>query len=134
MNAESQDNEEQRVVEKAIRDAYRLLDDGIESIGGIAVGAGVCAFDRSDLRKSLDHAGGRRGVALDDALRIGARITRFNRGLVTKLGSALVTPFDLGVFPLVALTDKERADKLEALVRSMPLGEQLVDEALGTRR
>lgn len=132
MLPESQENAERASVDSATRLAYRHLADGIECIGGIAVAAGVCGTDRGDLRRSLDRDG--RRVCVEHAIAIGARLRIYNASLATKLGSALVTAMDLDVFPRVTLSDKERADRLESLLRRMPLGEQLVDEALGRSR
>ena len=50
------------------------------------------------------------------------------------VASAMVAPIGLEVFPRVTLTAEEKAARLEALVRRMPLGEQLLQEALGTKR
>lgn len=132
MSADSQDNTERHDVEDASRRVYRMLADGVESIGGIVPAAGLCGVDRSDLRKALDRNG--RKIAVEHAIAIGARLRTYNATLATKLGSALVETFDLEVFPRVTLTDRERADRLESLVRRMPLGEQLLADALGGRR
>lgn len=129
---ETHDNAEKSAVESATRQVYRLLSDGIEALGGIAVAAGVCGTDRGDLRRSLDRDG--RRVAVEHAIAIGARLRLYNATLTTKLGSALVETFDLEVFPRVTLTDKERADRLERLVLSMPLGQQLLSDAYGGRK
>lgn len=123
---------EQERTDDALRKVYRYLDDGVESIGGIAVAAGVCGYDRGDLRKSLDRNG--RKLALDHAVAIAARIRIFNYGLATRIGGALVEPLDLQVFPRTTLTDKERADRLEAFMRGMPMGGELVAAALGGTR
>ncbi|MBA3841205.1 MAG: hypothetical protein H0X39_01040 [Actinobacteria bacterium] len=131
MLAESKDNAEKSAVDSAVRRVYRFLDDAIASIGGIEVAAGVCGTDRGDLRRSLDRNG--RRVCVDHAIAIGARLRSYNAGLAAKLGSALVETFDLDVFPRVSLTDKERADRLERLVLSMPLGTQLLAETLGAK-
>lgn len=133
MNAEALDNASQGLAQSCLRLVYRHLDDGIEGIGGMIVAAGACGLDRGDLRRSIDR-NGRRGVVLDDIVHIGQRIRAVNYGLITRIASAIVQPWDLDVFPRVSLTDKERADRLEQLVRSMPLGAQLVEEALGGRR
>ena len=132
MNAESLDNTEQGDVDSAARKVYRFLADGVESIGGIVPAAGICGMDRSDLRKALDRNG--RRVAVEHAIAIGARLRTYNASLAAKLGSALVETFDLEVFPRVTLTDRERADRLESLIRRMPLGDQLISDALGGRR
>jgi hypothetical protein len=131
IDADALDNQDKLACEDAERRVYRLLEDGIGELGGLTVAAGVCGIDRGDLRRALDHKG--RYVAVEHAMAIGGRLRRFNYGLATKLGSAIVECFDLDVFPRTALTDKERADRLEAMVRSMPLGDQLVANAYGGR-
>lgn len=122
-----------KLCEKAHRDSRRMLEDAIPAIGGMDVAAGACKVDRSDLRKALD-LNGRRGVLLVDYLYIGRKVMHENRSLITRLASAIVNAWDLDVFPRVSLTDKERADRLEAQLRAMPLGDQLVEHALGSRR
>ena len=129
MSAESLEKD---LVDTALRKVHRYLDDGVESIGGLAVAAGVCGYDRSDLRRALDRNG--RKLALDHALAIAARINSYNRGLATRIGAALVDPLDLQVFPRTTLTDKERADRLEAAMRAMPMGSELVANILGGTR
>jgi hypothetical protein len=129
IGAEALDNAADGVAAGCLRLAYRHFDDAIEGIGGMVVASGACGLDRGDLRRSIDR-NGRRGVVLDDIVRIGMRIRAVNYGLITRIASAIVQPWDLEVFPRVTLTDKERADRLERLVRSMPLGQQLVEEAL----
>lgn len=128
----SADSDEKERVEDCTKKAYRLFDDGIESIGGIAVAAGVCGYDRGDLRRAIDRNG--RKLALDHAIAIGARIRQFNYGLATRIGAAIVDPFDLQVFPRTTLTDKERADRLEAAMRTLPMGSELVANILGGTR
>jgi len=131
MASESQDNAETAAVESASRKVYRHLTDGIECIGGIIVAAGVCGARHGDLRRALDRRD--RYIAVEDCIAIGTRLRLYNATLATKLGSALVETFDLDVFPRVTMTDKERADRLERLVRSMPLGEQLLADTLGAK-
>jgi hypothetical protein len=132
MIAEDQDNAEKSAVESATRRVYRMLTDGIESIGGIAVAAGLCGTDRGDLRRSLDRDG--RRVSVEHAMAIGTRLRLYNATLTAKLGSALVETFDLEVFPRVALTDREARERLERLVRSLPLGDQLLADTYGGRK
>lgn len=128
----SADSIEKDLVDTALRRVHRYLDDGIDGIGGLSVAAGVCGYDRSDLRRALDRNG--RKLALDHAIAIAARIKSFNRDLATRIGGALVDPLDLQVFPRVTLTDKERADRLEAAMRAMPMGAELVANILGGSR
>jgi hypothetical protein len=129
MTAEALDNAVQGGVAGAIRRLYRHTDDAIEGIGGMMVAAGACGLDRGDLRRSLDHRD-RRGIVVDDLMHIGTVIRQSNYGLITRIASAIVEPWDLEVFPRVTLTDKERADRYERLIRSMPMGDALVEEAL----
>lgn len=129
---EEQDAVESARVAKSLRTVYRLLDDGVERLGGIAVGAGLCGMDRGDLRRALDRNG--RRIALDHALAIAARLRQYDYGYATRIGAALVEPLDLLVFPRVTLTDKERADRLEAAMRTMPMGEELIARVLGGTR
>lgn len=126
---ESRADTDERLLNDAFDDVRRYLGDAIDSIGGSEVAAGICQIDRSDLRKSIDERAGR-GLWWRHIAGIGRRALRVNPSLALRLGSALVAPLDLEVFPRVTLTDKERADRLERMMRSMPLGEQLVEEAL----
>ena len=136
MNAESHENAskaaEKAVVESSARRVYRLLNDAIGSIGGLEVAAGLCGINDGDLRRSLDRNG--RRVAVEHAIAIGSRVSRFNATLATTLGSALVETFNLEVFPRVTLKLEDRVERLERLVLSMPLGEQLLANAYGGRR
>jgi hypothetical protein len=132
MSADLFDNDERQRCEDAARQVYRGLSDGIENLGGIVVAAGICGLDRSDLRKALDRNG--RRVAVEHAIAINARLRRFNYGLATRIGSAFVEPADLDVFPRVALTPEQENVRMRALIRSMPMGDQLLADTLGGRR
>lgn len=123
------EDSESSIVETCVRHVYRMLDDGIGSIGGIAVAAGVCGIDRGDLRRALDRNG--RRMAVEHVMAINARLFRYNASLATRLGSALVEPANLDVFPRVTITDKDAREKCERLIRSMPLGEQLLADLYG---
>ena len=123
------EDSESSIVETCARHVYRMLDDAIGSIGGIAVAAGVCGIDRGDLRRALDRNG--RRMAVEHVMAINARLFRYNATLATKIGSALVEPANLDVFPRVTLTKDERIERLERLVKSMPLGEQLLADVYG---
>lgn len=118
-------------IAEAMRTTRRWLADGIEAIGGIVVAAGVCGFDRGDLYKAVD---GEKRIALEHVLKISARIRLSNYGLATKIGAAIVGPLDLQVFPRTTLSDKERADRLEAAMRVMPMGNEIVANVLGGTR
>lgn len=131
--AESQADADSSAVDRSARQLYRMIADGIESIGGIEVAAGVVGLNRGDLRRCVDRDG--RRLAVEHAMALGARLRFYNTGLVTRIADAIVSPLDLCVFPRVKLTDKERADLLETVVRGLgPIGEQLIEQAYGGRR
>jgi hypothetical protein len=129
--SESQADADSSHVEREARQLYRMVVDGIENIGGIEIAAGIVGLNRGDVRRCVDRDG--RRLAVEHAMSLGARLRIYNPQLATKIAAAFVAPFDLCVFPRVTLTDKERADRLESLVRRMPLGEQLLADALGDR-
>jgi hypothetical protein len=129
-SAERDAADESQVVALNARKLYRFVSDGLGSLGGLDVAAGVCGTNAGDLRRSLDRDG--RRLCVDHAMAIGMRLCRYNATLATQIASAFVFPFGLEVFPRVTLTPEERARRLERMLRSMPLGEQLVEEALKT--
>lgn len=123
------DSASERVrVDRAIVLVRKHVDDAVECVGGMDVAAGIARADRSDLRRAIDNSG--RHLTVQHAIAIGARLRLYNPSLSVKLGSALVEAMDLEVFPRVSLSDKEIADRLTRLVRSLPLGEQLLSETL----
>lgn len=130
--AESQAISDEAYVENCSRRAYRLLIDGIESIGGVEAAAGIVGLSRGDLRRCLDRDG--RRLALEHAMAIGTRLRLHNASLSTRIASAFVEPFDLEVFPRVRMTTEQENERLRALVRSLPMGEQLLADTLGGRR
>jgi len=113
------------------RTLYRHLNDAVDAVG-ILPATGACGIDRSDLRRALDRDG--RRVAVEHAMSIAALVSSSSFELGAKIASAFVSPLDLMVNAPVPMTDRERADRLEMAIRSMPLGEQLVAHALGGRR
>lgn len=120
-------------VEEQERVIYRSLNDAVESIGGIVVAAGACGIDRADLRRSLDHK--TRYLAVEHAMSITAILRGSNSDLASRICRAFVSVADFAIADAAPpLTDRERADRLESAMRSMPLGEQLVAHALGGRR
>lgn len=129
--SEAQADADTSSVGRESRQLYRMLSDGIESIGGIEIAAGIVGLNRGDLRRCLDHDG--RRIAVEHTMAIGARLRLYNPNLATRIASAFCSVFDLEVFPRVTLTDKERADRLERLVRSMPLGDQILQQTLGAK-
>lgn len=139
MNTKDLDNEasadaardaEKAVVDASRRAVYRLIETNISSLGGIETAAGIAGCERGDLRRALDRSG--RYLAVDHVLALLARMRRFNAAVATEIGNALVRPADLLVFPRVELSAEEKARRLEQLVRSMPLGDQLIQRALET--
>lgn len=139
MSAEPHEDEERRDADESVlvetweRKLVRFTDDGLGSLGGVAVAAGVCGTNMGDLRRSLNNDG--RRLCVLHAMKLGTRLTRYNPSLAVKIASAFVYPFGLEVFHRVSLTDKERADRLEAAMRAMPMGQQLVEQILtGGRR
>lgn len=139
ISPESLEEEEQRAEAEALlcenyeRKLVRYTGDGLGSLGGLMVAAGVCGTNTGDLRRSLDNDG--RRLCVLHAMKLGARLARYNPSLSVKIASAFVHPFGLEVFPRVTLTDKERADRLEAAMRAMPMGPQLLEQILsGGRR
>lgn len=114
-------------VDESERAMYRALNDSVDVIG-IVVAAGACGVDRADIRRSLDHKN--RYVAVEHAMAIAAVVRGTSSELASAICGAFVTPSDFAIAEPRPLTDRERADRLEAMVRSMPLGSELVAKAL----
>lgn len=121
---------ERSIVEASTRRLYRLVDDNLNHVGGIECAAGIVGIDRGDLRRALDHKG--RYLAVEHVMAIGARMRRFSPETSQRIAAAMMQPFDLVIFPRQQLTAAERARRLENLMRSMPLGDELVRKALET--
>lgn len=134
---------EYKLVRKNAQRVYRLIDDNLESVGGIETAAGFCRYDRGDLRRAID--GGlrppepgqrRRYLAVDHVIAIMSRMRQFNAAKATEIAGALVFPAGLLVFPLVELTAEEENRRLKAKLlaigASVGVGDQLVEEALKT--
>jgi hypothetical protein len=135
MSAEPLDNTPaqqagEALVEASITRVYSLVETNLGSVGGLDSAAKVAKLDRGDFRRALDRAG--RYLAIDHVMRIAARMRQFNASAATLLAAAVVRPAGLLVFPLVEMPAEEKARRLEQLVRSMPLGEQLLQHALET--
>lgn len=125
---------ERAIVRKYTKNVYRLIDDNLSAVGGIEMAAGFCGVDRGELRRAIDRGTPNqpRYLAVDHVIAIMTRMRRFNAGKATEIASNLVYPAHLLVFPLVDLPAEEKARRLENLLRSMPLGDQLVEQALKT--
>lgn len=128
--------DERVLVRTWVKKVYTLTNEGIASIGGLDVAAGLCGTHAGDLRRSLDGDG--RRLSVDHAMAIGTRVRRFNATVATKIGSAFVFPMDLDVFPRVHMTPEEEnrrlKAKLMAIGASIGVGGQLVEDALGSER
>jgi predicted Ser/Thr protein kinase len=117
-------------VEKSTKDVYRLTRDSIELVGGADSAAKIMGVDRGDLRRALDRSG--RYLAIDHLQEFGARLVQYSPETAQRIATAMVRPFDMLVYPRVQITAAERARRLENLLRSMPLGAELVRKALET--
>lgn len=115
---------------KIERSIYRMVNDSTPLVGGVESVAEIMGIDRGDLQRAFRGAG--RYLAVEHVMRYGARLLEVSPETAQRIGAAIMRPFDLVVFPRVQLTAAERARRLEALVRSMPLGDQLVAKALET--
>lgn len=124
---------DEAAVSNALDDIYRHLRDGVSSIGGVDVAAGVIKMDRRDFDKIIRRvAHDRRGLAIDDLAPLARRIMHANRTSSTLIGAALIDYLDLQPFPRVSLKPEEKAARLEVALRSLgPVGLQAMESALG---
>jgi hypothetical protein len=118
-------------VDDGARGVYRALNDAVDQLG-ILVVAGACGVDRADMRRSLDRQG--RRVAIEHAMAIAAISQRDAREQIITtfaepLGHALAEQRP-------ALTDRERADRMEMVLRSIggALGHAAADRVLRGER
>lgn len=112
------------------REIYRTLSDTCASVG-LLQAAGACGVEAGDLRRSLDRNG--RRVAVEHAMSVAAIAGYDQRRSVAQIfcNTLGFTVAD----QLPAMTDKERAARLEGALRTLgPLGEQALLQALGGRR
>lgn len=129
--AEQHLDSERRVVDDSLTDLYRLLEDGIVGLGGWPEADRLIGMNHNDIRKIVQRkAPDRRGLAIDDVLPIARAIMHKNPAIATRIGAALVDALGLQVFPRVSVPDALRLDRLSTFVRTMPLGKQLLAEAL----
>jgi hypothetical protein len=108
----------------ALRDAYMAA--------GNMVAAGATGIDRSDLPKMFEFGSGRH-LRYKAVFQIGA-LDSTSRELRRRILEPQAKLFGFDLVDHEPMTDKERADRLEAAMRAMPLGEQLVANVLGGRR
>jgi hypothetical protein len=117
-------------VADGVRSTYRALNDAVDQLG-IVVAAGACGADRADVRRALDRDG--RAVKVEWAIAIAAAAgPDARRAIAEALVSALGFRISDAAPPL---SDKERADKLEAVVAALgPIAQEAARAALGGRR
>lgn len=117
-------------VDRWNRDLLRRLDDAVTS-AGLFVAAGACDARRQDLVDALNQREGRHmrsewiysiADCVPDALR---------RPII----ESIAHPLGYAVTPAVPLTDKERADVAESVIRELgPIAEARYRERAGGRR
>src|SRR5262249_6609845 len=97
--AEAAAEAEESLAAASVRKVYRLINDNLQSVGGIEVCAGFCGVDRGDLRKAIDRGTPTqpRYLAVDHVIRILGRMRKHNAGKATELGALLVRSGDLMV-------------------------------------
>jgi len=115
--------------EQEFKTSMRALEDAYVSAGNLVV-AGATGIDKGDLPKMFEPGSGRH-LRYKAVFQIGRLASMEMR---RKLLEPLASHLGFGLCEPVPLTDKERADRLESLVRSMPLGDQLVSKTLGGAR
>lgn len=124
---------ESKVVKACVDNVYAGIKASLGSIGGLDVAAGICGLNAGDLRRSIDKDG--RKLSIDHTIAIATRLRRYNASLATKIGSAIVYPFGLEVFPRVEMKPEEENKRLKAKLlsigQSIGVGDQLVSDALG---
>lgn len=118
--------------EKEERDLYRLIRDSMELVGGVESAAKIMGVDRGDLRRALDRSG--RYIAIEHARRLGARLAQRNPETAQRIAIALVSPFEVVVFPRVQLTAAEQARRYKQMLDAMSpaCGVDLARKALET--
>jgi hypothetical protein len=132
--------------DKSIGALYRVIDSNLEMVGGLQAAADLMRINSADLRRALDagakvgtkaagakdasRSPGHRYLAIDHVIRFGERVRQYSTEAVQRLAIAIVSPWDLLVFPRVQMTKAEENRRLRALVLSMPLGRELLEHAL----
>lgn len=133
-DAEAERDAERATVRKYVKNVYRLIDDNLSAVGGIEVAAGFCGVDRGELRRAIDRGTPQqpRYLAVDHVVAIMTRMRRHSAAKATEIAANLTYSAGLLVFPLVDLPADEKVRRYERLIRSMPLGDQLIENALKT--
>jgi hypothetical protein len=117
-------------VSDGARHVYSALNDAAERVG-ILNCAGACGVDRGDMRRALDRRD--RGVWTEYAMAIGAIAPYQQR---RDIAAAFVAPLGFLLNDAAPpMTDKERADRLEAVIAGLgPIAQEAARAALGGRR
>lgn len=125
--------------ERSIRQLYALVEANLERVGGLDSAATLMRIDRGDLRRAIDAGirppantaqSGRRYLAVDHLMRFGERVIQYSSEAAQRIATAFVRPMDLLVFPRVQMTAAEKCRRYEAMFHRMPLGNELMREAL----
>ena len=126
----SENEDKQPTPAQSVKEVYRLTRDSMELVGGAMSTAKIMGCDQGDLTRALNRSG--RYLAIDHLAEFGARLVQYSPETAQRLAMAMIRPFDMLVYPRVQITAAERARRLENLLRSMPLGAELVRKALET--
>lgn len=125
-------------IDRSIRQLYALIEANLERVGGLDCAATLMKIDRGDLRRAIDagkrpaaaNASARRYLAVDHVMRLGGRVIEYSPEAAQRIAAAFVRPMDLLVFPRVQMTAAEKCRRYEAMFHRMPLGSELMREAL----
>lgn len=117
-------------VADGVRKLYRLANDAVDQTG-LLISAGACGCSHADLRRALDRDG--RSLKVEWAMSIAA-VAPIDVSIAIE--KAFVSPSHRTVVDTAPpLTDKERADRLEAVIASLgPIAQEAARAALGGRR
>lgn len=125
---------EASLVRAYAKKVYALIDGSLKSLGGIDGAAGIVGMDRADLRRAIDRGSPTqpRYLPVEHVMAFLARMRKHDAARATEIAATVVYPASLLVFPLVEISAEEKARRYEKMLRSMPLGDRLVEEALKT--
>jgi len=115
--------------ERSFKDSMLALEDAYASAGNLVV-AGATGIDKGDLPRMFEPGSGRH-LRYKAVFVIGGLASMELR---RKALAPLAAHWGFGLCAPTPLSDKERADRLEQTMRAMPMGDQLVDHALGGHR
>ena len=133
----SEDETSEQRTDRSIRQLYALVEANLDRVGGLDSAATIMGVDRGDLRRAIDgcvrpkkDAAARRYLAVDHLMRFGERVVQYSTEAAQRIATAFVRPMDLLVFPRVQMTAAEKCRRYEAMFHRMPLGNELIREAL----